>query len=271
MSPAAPAGALVAGDLAELAALAPRALAAALHGLRLLPPALLCPFLGGPLVPPLVRLGLAFGLGAVAWAAAGAPPAPGAGIDLLAAAGRELATGAVLGALAAVPFEAARAGGRLADTLRGATLAELHAAPSRQRESATGDLLAQALVVLAAEAGGARLVVAALLATFEAVPAGGAPAGAPLLASLLAGAADLLACAVALGAPAAAGVLAADLTVALAARAAPGHGIAPAAQPARAALGLLAVALPAAALAGRLTSAVALSAARLASAAGAQP
>lgn len=242
----------------SLEVLAPRAMAAALHGLRLLPASLLCPFLGGPLVPGVVRLSLAFGLGACAWSAAGGAAFAGSSSDLLLAGARELALGTALGLLAAVPFEAARAGGRLVDTLRGATLTELHVAPLRQRESATGDLLVQWLVVLAANAGGDRLVVSALLETFRAVPAGSGLAPTMLLAAGLRGATELLACALALGAPAAAGVLAADLAVSLALRGSR-LSISTAAQPARAALGLLAVAVPAAAVAGRLTSVVALS------------
>lgn len=237
----------------------PQASAAALHGMRLLPAALFCPFLGGPLVPHVVRLSLAFGLGACAWSAGGGRPFTGSSLDLLGAAARELALGVALAFLAAVPFEAARAGGRLVDTLRGATLTELHVAPLRQRESATGDFLVQWLVVLAANAGGDRLVVTALLDTFRAVPAAEAFTPRILLASGLHGAAELLACALAVGAPAAAGVLAADLAVAVALRTSR-LGVVPAAQPARAALGLLAVAIPASAVAGRLTSAVALSA-----------
>jgi type III secretory pathway component EscT len=239
--------------------LAPWAAAAALHGLRLLPAALWCPFLGGPLVPGLVRLSLAFGLGACAWSAGGGASFTGCALDLLSAAARELALGTALGLLAAVPFEAARAGGRLVDTLRGATLTELHVAPLRQRESASGDLLVQWLVVLAANAGGDRLLVSALLETFRAVPAGDVVAPAVLLSAGIRGAAELLACAFALGAPAAAGVLAADLAVSIALRGSR-LAIACAAQPTRAALGLLALAVPAAAIAGRLTSAVALSA-----------
>ena len=246
--------------LDAVAPLVPRAAAAALHGVRLLPAALLCPFLGGPLVPPVVRAALAFGLGACAWSAAGGAAFGGGERDLLAAAAGELALGAGLGLLAAIPFEAARAGGRLVDTLRGATLTELHVAPLRQRESATGDLLAQWMVVLAAAAGGDRLVVAALLDSFRTLPAGAGTLPAQLLALGLRGASELLACAVALGAPAAAGVLAADVAVGLALRAAPQLALSPAAQPARAALGLLPIALGASALAGRLTGAVALSA-----------
>jgi type III secretion protein T len=256
---------------AAAAALAPRAAAAALHGVRLLPTALLCPFLGGPLVPPVVRLSLAFGLGACAWSAAGGEPFAGGAAALSAAAARELVLGTGLGVLAAFPFDAARAGGRIADTLRGATLAELHVAPLRQRESAAGDLLVQWLVVLAATSGGDRLVVAALLDTFRAVPVGAAPRGAALLDAGLRGAGDLVSCALALGAPAAAGVLAADLALALAGRAAPQLFVAPAAQPARGALGLMMLAVAASALAGRLTATVALSAGLVRAAAGGAP
>ena len=245
---------------------APQAEAAALHGLRLLPAALFCPFLGGPLAPGLVRVSLAFGLGACAWWAGGGGAFAGSGWDLLLAAARELALGTALGLLAGVPFEAARGGGRLVDTLRGSTLSELHVAPLRQRESATGDLLAQWLVVLAANAGGDRLVVASLLDTFRAVPTGSALVPASLLAAGLRGGAELVACALALGAPSAAGVLAADLAISVALRGSR-LPVASAAQPARAALGLLAVAVPAAAIAGRLTSTVALSATFLRSAA----
>jgi type III secretory pathway component EscT len=235
-----------------------RLAAGLLAALRLAPVATSSPFLGGPLVPPLVRVSLAAGLGLAAAALApGAAPLAGPA-SLVAAGARELALGTVLALLAAVPVEAARAAGRLADTLRGATLAELHVAPIRQRESAAGDLLAQWVVVLAAWTGGDRLLVAGLLGSFAALPAG---APFPLdgaREAALAAAGELLACAVAIAAPVAAGVLAADLALALAARVAPQLGAVNAAQPARAALGLFALAAAASAAAGRLVALVAL-------------
>jgi len=237
---------------------APALTGAFLHGLRLLPAAILSPVLGGPLVPPFVRVALAMGLGACAWASAGAAPGP-EGTLLVIGAARELAFGALFGLIAALPFEAARAAGRLADTLRGATLAELHVAPLRQRETALGDLLVQWTVVLAAVGGGARLVVAALLASFRAVPVGAGFAPDVLLPPVLHAASALVAAALCVGAPAAAGVLAADLALALALRTAP-PGLHAAALPARAALGLGAVAIAASAMAGHLVSLVALSA-----------
>lgn len=241
--------------LSHLAALlGPHLCALALHALRLLPAAGLSPFLGGPLVPAPIRLALATGLGSAAYLAGGARPVQAGLVDLAAMAGRELGLGMALGWLAALPVEAARAGGRLADTLRGATLAELHVAPVRQRETALGDLLAQWAVVLAGWAGADRLVVGAVAGSFASLPVGGgAPAGA-LLESALRGAAELASAGLCLGAPAGAGILAADMALALAARAAPWLGVPGAAQPLRAGLGLFAVALPAAVLGGKLVS-----------------
>jgi type III secretory pathway component EscT len=229
-----------------------------LAALRLLPTAILSPFLGGPLVPPVVRIGLAVALG---WAGlrVAAPPAFSAQdlAPLLAAVARELSLGVALGVAASLPVEAARAGGRLVDTLRGATLSELHVAPIRQRESATGDLLAQWCVVLAAWGGGDRLIVQGLLSTFTSIPLGGALPPALLGAGGLRLAGELLSAALSLAAPAAAGIFAADLAIALVERFAPGLGTSGAAQPARAALGVAAVALAASAIGGRLVALVA--------------
>jgi type III secretory pathway component EscT len=238
----------------ELAARLPSALLAAL---RLLPVAMASPFLGGPLVPPVVRAALAAVLGVAGGALAGGGHAPPAGLALVAAGARELALGTVLALAAAAPVEAARAAGRLADTLRGATLAELHVAPIRQRESAAGDLLAQWVVVLAAWAGADRLLLAGLVGSFASLPPGAPFPPGPALGAALLVSSEVIACAVAIAAPVAAGVLAADLAIALAARVSPQLGATGAAQPARAALGLLALAAGASAAAGRLVSLVA--------------
>jgi type III secretory pathway component EscT len=242
----------------EVADLAAHAMPAALHAARLLPVTLICPFLGGPAVAPVVKVALATALGAAAYASTGSRSTL-SGLDFVAGVAREAAFGAVLAFVATVPFEAARAGGRIVDTLRGATLGELHVAPLRQRESASGDLLSHWTLLVAASVGGDRLVLSALLGTFEAVPVGSAAVAVNLESVLRAGA-EILACAVALGAPAAAGLLAAEVAIAVAARASPLLGVASVAQPARAAVGVLAIGLPAALLAGKLTATVATSA-----------
>jgi type III secretion protein T len=233
---------------------------ALLAALRLVPVAMASPFLGGPLVPPVVRVALAAAFGAAGAALAPEAPAPADALALLAAAARELALGSVLALLAAAPVEAARGAGRLVDTLRGATLSELHVPALRQRESASGDLLAQWVVVLAAWAGADRLLVAGLLGSFASIPPGAPFAADVAREAALAAAGEVLASAVAIAAPVAAGVLAADLALALVARVAPQLGAVNAAQPARAALGLVALAAGASAAAGRLVAWIALSA-----------
>ncbi len=230
---------------------------ALLCSLRLVPVAMTSPFLGGPLAPAPVRLALALGLGACV-ARLCAVAVPGGVVAFTVAAGVELAAGLVLALLVAVPVEAARAAGRLTDTLRGATLAELHVAPIRQRESASGDLLAQWVVVLAAWAGADRLLLRGLLGSFVDLPPGlpFRPEAAAEVA--LHGASALVASAVSLAAPAAAGVLAVDLVLGLAARASPSFTTAGAAPQARAAIGLALLALAASAGAGRLVALAAL-------------
>jgi type III secretory pathway component EscT len=232
-----------------LRALAPTALCS----LRLLPVAMASPFLGGPLAPAAVRVGLALGLGACAARLTGAA-APGGAAPLATSAALELGAGVLLAFLASVPIEAARAAGRLTDTLRGATLTELHVAPIRQRESASGDLLAQWVVVLAAWGGADRLLLRGLLGSFAALPPGAPfdPAAAGALA--LRAMSTLGSSAVALAAPAAAGVLAADLVLALAARASPAVSVSGAGPQARAALGLVLLSATAAGAAGRLVA-----------------
>jgi type III secretory pathway component EscT len=232
--------------------------AALLHALRLLPVAVLSPVLGGPLVPAPLRMVLAIGLGSAAWLLAGAGPVAAEGLSLALLAARELAIGTGLAVVLAAPLEAARAAGRLADTARGATLAELHVAPLRQRETALGDLLVQQLIVLAAVGGGLRLVLRGLLLGFATLPVG-APFPALALSELaLRAGGEVLAAAVAVASPALAGVLAAELAVAAAVRVAPGLQLPELTQPARGSLGLLAMALAASAGAGRLVSLVAL-------------
>lgn len=226
--------------------------------LRLLPVVATSPFLGGPLLPPTARAGLALALGAAVRTATG--PGNGSGAPFLAIAGTELAIGAALAFAASLPVEAARAAGRLVDTFRGATLGELHVAPIRQRETAVGDLLAQWTVALGAWAGADRLLVAALLDTFRTVPVGGAVPDALRLETGLSAATGLLSAGICLGAPAAAALLCTDLALSAASRLAPRSTPLDAAPPIRAALGLAAVALPAAAIGGRLVEMAALAA-----------
>ena len=238
--------------------LAVTALDVGVHSLRLLPVVVFSPFLGGPLLPPVARAALALALGAAVRTAVG--PGIYTGAPFLAIVGSEMALGVALAFASSLPVEAARGAGRLVDTLRGATLGELHVAPIRQRETAVGDLLAHWTVALGAWAGADRLLVAALLDTFRTVPVGGALPGDLRFQVAAAAGADLLAAALCIGAPAAAALLCADLALSAAARLAPRSSPLDAAPPVRAALGLVAVALPSAAIGGRLVEMAALAA-----------
>jgi type III secretory pathway component EscT len=248
-------GALPLGPIAALVA------DVVLHALRLLPVVSFSPLLGGPLLPPPARAALALVLGAAVRSASGggALAAPSA-LSLAGAAAGELAIGAGLAAVASLPVEAARGAGRLVDTLRGATLGELHVAPVRQQETAVGDLLVHWTLALSAWAGADRLLVSALVGSFRALPVGAPLPAGDLLAAGATAATELLASALCIGAPAAGGILVAEAALALATRLAPRAGLADGAPAARALLGLSAVALASSAVGARLVQLVALSA-----------
>jgi hypothetical protein len=99
------------------------------------------------------------------------------------------------------------------------------------------------------------------------------PGGALPLATRpdLAAAAGLLSSAVCLGAPAAAAILCAEMALAVAARLAPRASLADAAAPVRGAVGIVAVAVPAAAIGGKLVETAALAAGLVTAATGGGP
>jgi len=205
--------------LAEVAEAArPELLAWAIASMRVLPLSLLCPVLGGRLVPAPVRLAVAGTLGLALRPLAGGAP-PGA-LEALVRCGREAAVGLVVGIGAALPFDAARIGGRLIDLVRG-TSAEAALPVAGHHESATGDVLHQLLVSLALAGGALPVLVHALARSYVLVPAGSTLAGdGPLAVARLVGVA--LATGLAVAAPVVALSWATDAAVGIVLRAAPG-------------------------------------------------
>ncbi|MCP3103315.1 flagellar biosynthetic protein FliR [Myxococcus sp. K15C18031901] len=211
---------------AQLEALGPSLIAVALCATRLLPVAFLCPLLGGQATPTTVRLGLVLGLSLFLHLEAGvALPAP---VESSLALGglvvRELVYGASIGLISALPFDAARMGGRFIDLFRG-TSAEASLPVAGSRESATGDGLHQLLVALVVSGPLFPVVVGALVRGFGVVGLG---AFVPTEAAtthvvLLSGGA--LATGLAVGAPVAAATLTVDCFLGMASRAAPQVGI----------------------------------------------
>ena len=215
--------------LATLAdAARPELLGWVLASMRVLPITLLCPLLGGRLVPAPVRLAVAGSL-----ALALRPLTGDAGdlsLEFWARCGREAGVGLLMGLGAALPFDAARTGGRLIDLVRG-TSAEAALPVAGHRESATGDVLYQLLVSLALAGGALPLVVRALARSDAALPLGGAVAGGALALARLVGVS--LGTGLAIAAPVVALSWATDAAVGLALRAAPGLPLTELATPVR--------------------------------------
>lgn len=207
---------------AGLEQLGPHVVAVALCSARLLPVAFLCPLLGGQSAPTTVKLALVLSLSLFLHGVAGVgldsavtTPLALAGLVL-----REFVYGTSVGLVAALPFDAARMGGRFIDLFRG-TSAEASLPVAGSRESATGDGLYQLLVGLVMAGGLLPVVLTALLRGFGVVRLGAfVPTEAATLyvATLVGGA---MATGLAVGAPIAAAVMAVDCFLGMASRAAP--------------------------------------------------
>ncbi|MGZ3481806.1 MAG: EscT/YscT/HrcT family type III secretion system export apparatus protein [Myxococcaceae bacterium] len=206
--------------LAELGALIePELLGWLLCTLRILPVVLLCPVLGGQLIPASVRLVLAGALGLAVRPLAG--PVSGVPVEIWARCAREAGVGLALGLGAALPFDGARIGGRLIDLVRG-TSAEAALPVAGHRESATADLMYQLLVCLALAGGVLPATLRALGRSYLLLPPGTAAPGSGGALALAGLVGTALATGLSIAAPVVALSWATDAAVGLALRAAPG-------------------------------------------------
>ncbi|PTL78399.1 EscT/YscT/HrcT family type III secretion system export apparatus protein [Vitiosangium sp. GDMCC 1.1324] len=207
---------------AQIDLLSPSVVAVALCFARLLPVAFLCPLLGGQAAPTTVKLALVLSLALFLHHVAGVSlPAPvETPIQLAALVMKELSYGTSVGLVAALPFDAARMGGRFIDLFRG-TSAEASLPVTGTRESATGDALYQLLVGLVVTGGLMPVVLSGLVRGFGWVRLGAyVPAEAAVMHVVgLAGGA--MATGLAVGAPVAAAVMAVDCLLGMVSRAAP--------------------------------------------------
>lgn len=205
-----------------LAAFTPDLVGVALCAARLLPIAFLCPLLGGTAAPTPVKLSVVLALACFLHFAAGV------GAELVVSdvvtfawlAGKEVVLGLVLGLVAALPFDAARIGGRFIDLFRGSS-AESTLPWANSRESAAGDVLYQLLIAMAAAGVAMPIVLGAVFKSFALVKVGGFVAGesAVLQVAALVGAAFSVG--LAIGAPVAGASLAVDCLLGLISRGAP--------------------------------------------------
>ena len=188
---------------------------------RILPVVFLCPFLGGPHAPGVVRLALVLSMSLGLHVAGGVAPAgPLDALELTVGVLRELVFGLAIGLLASLPFDAARMGGRFIDLFRG-TSAEAVLPGSGTREAVTGDALFHLTVSLAIVSGASGLLVAALWRTFGVVPVGVPAPTEAAVEWVIAAVGAAFATGFALGAPIAALSMTIDAMLGLFARAAP--------------------------------------------------
>jgi flagellar biosynthetic protein FliR/type III secretion protein T len=240
--------------------LRPHVLAVALIAARIVPATFLCPIFGGRAAPMTVRVALCLALSLHAHLAGDVRPAieDPSTLALFAAFARELFCGTVIGFVAALPFDAARIGGRLLDTLRGAN-AEASLPVTGSREAATGDLLYQLLCALVCAGPVYRVLATSILTSFRAAPLGlpDAVATDALAQIALVRAGGALAAGLAIGAPAAAASLLVDAALGIAGRIAPALSIKDVGAPAKLLLGSAAILVAVGALAQRLLCEVA--------------
>lgn len=209
-----------------LEALQPHVVAIALIGARLVPVAFLCPLLGGPQAPTHVKLGVVLALALCLHFGAGVAPtstSPDA-LELVGWTAKEAVLGTTLGLVAALPFDAARMGGRFIDLFRGSS-AEAALPFAGSKEAATGDALHSLLLGIAATGPLMPLILGALFKSYAWVPLGAFEhtEHVALEAARLVGGA--FATGLALGAPIAALSLAVDTLLGLASRAASGMNL----------------------------------------------
>lgn len=206
----------------QLTSYTPDLASVALCGARLLPIAFLCPLFGGVSAPMTVKLALVLALASFLHFSAGI----GAGLrvgDMLtfaAIAAKEITFGMVLGLVAALPFDAARMGGRFIDLFRGSS-AEAALPSAGTKESATGDALYQLLVALTAASVAFPLVLGAVFKSFVVVQLGAYVASESAVMQIAALVGGAFAVALAIGAPVAGASMAVDCLLGLASRAAP--------------------------------------------------
>lgn len=201
-------------------AVAPYALATA----RLAPVTFLCPVLGGAVAPPTVRLGVALALSAFAVRISPSASIPSSAAGFVAALLLEGLVGLAFGLAASAPFDAARVSGRFIDLARGSS-AEAALPHAGSRETASGDLLYQLLVAVAATGVALPHLIGALARGFALVPPGGTTLAMASADEAIRVTGSVLAVGLAVAAPVFVACLLVDFTVALAARMAPSLGL----------------------------------------------
>ena len=202
--------------------LQPHVLAVALISARLVPVAFLCPLFGGSHAPTHVKLGVVLSLALFLHGAGGigAPAGLLSAFDFAALTAQELIFGTSLGLVAALPFDAARMGGRFIDLFRGSS-AEAALPMAGSKEAATGDALYHLLLAMGSAGALLPLMIAALTKSYALVALGAFHHSEDVAMHLAGLVGTAFATGFAIGAPIAGLTLTIDACLGLASRAAP--------------------------------------------------
>ena len=202
----------------------------------------LAPFLGGRLVPVPVKTGLILVLTLVMFPLVVRTVPSGISAPLaVALLAKEALVGMALGFVVSAAFWGAEAAGRLVDTARGASMAELTIPHTGTRSSPMGALFFQLALVLFIVLGGHRIFITALGASYEVLPVATFPVargfgGLALLCCRVT--ADIFVLGLSLAAPVIAAVFLTDVTLGLINRFAPSINVFFLAMPAKAVIGI---------------------------------
>lgn len=222
---------------------------AALVAARVAPLTVVAPWLSLKRTPPVLRSTLVIGLTVALYpmTAAGAPEELPEGAVYFAWLVREVAVGSAYAFATALPFFAFDWAGRLVDTWRGASLAQVIAPNTGERTSPLGNLYLLLAITFFVTLGGHRLAIEAFAIGLRDFPVATSSASVAELQTFALSAAQLtgsaLALSLSIAAPAAAAIVLVELSLGLLARSAPQVPVFFAGMPLRAATGLAAMLL----------------------------
>lgn len=227
---------------------------------RVAPLTLFAPWLSMRTSPPILRAAVILALTVVLTplAAESVQTVPVGGLNLALLAVKEALVGAVFAVASALPLHALTWAGRLTDTWRGASMAEIVAPHTGERSSPLGELYLLMGIAIFVALGGHRLAIAAFAEGLAQVPVGAASVGGAISDVALGAtrlSANALAFATALAAPAAAAIILVEVSLGLLARTAPQIPVFFAGMPLRAATGVAAALLGLSILVGELPTA----------------
>lgn len=142
------------------------------------------PFFGGGAVPARVKVATAMAMVVILYpsVAASVPenqPLGFGALGFIALLTKEVFIGMTLGFIASLVFEAVQVAGKIVDSQRGSTMAELYAPQLQARVSELGQFKLQLAIVIFISVGAHRLFIRSLLQSYEFIPALAFPKFAP--------------------------------------------------------------------------------------------